>query len=309
MKYKAIRPLTAATFVALVRPTRFFYIALLAAALTAYTHGGASAVGLYAHVSCGTANSVGPCTLSSGPGFASATAGNSTGSLLTVGSASPGDLSAEVDTQANVGGLAGAAAQVSYSDYFTIVTTDPNAPSTIPVSMNAVVDGFLNAAGPHANSTTYFAVSVLGLHAQYGIVLDTTAPSFETCSSPGFSGSLCPANLHTATLTTATFNAPINTAFLVEFDLQINVLAGAGSTASSEILNSFRLPYSFEDVVFNGLPNDYTVDAPDSFVSNNRFLPPTAATPLPAALPLFASGLGALGLLGWRRRRKAQAAA
>jgi len=32
-------------------------------------------------------------------------------------------------------------------------------------------------------------------------------------------------------------------------------------------------------------------------------------TPLPAALPLFASGLGALGLLGWRRKRKVQAAA
>ena len=34
-----------------------------------------------------------------------------------------------------------------------------------------------------------------------------------------------------------------------------------------------------------------------------------SATPIPAALPLFASGLGALGLLGWRRKRKAQAAA
>ena len=30
----------------------------------------------------------------------------------------------------------------------------------------------------------------------------------------------------------------------------------------------------------------------------------TAETPLPAALPLFATGLGALGLLGWRRKRK-----
>ena len=27
-------------------------------------------------------------------------------------------------------------------------------------------------------------------------------------------------------------------------------------------------------------------------------------TPLPATLPLFATGLGALGLLGWRRKRK-----
>jgi len=32
-------------------------------------------------------------------------------------------------------------------------------------------------------------------------------------------------------------------------------------------------------------------------------------TPLPAALTLFATGLGALGLLGWRRKRKVQAAA
>jgi hypothetical protein len=32
---------------------------------------------------------------------------------------------------------------------------------------------------------------------------------------------------------------------------------------------------------------------------------PVAATPLPAALPLFASGLGALGLFGWRRKKKA----
>jgi len=32
----------------------------------------------------------------------------------------------------------------------------------------------------------------------------------------------------------------------------------------------------------------------------------TAATPLPTAFPLFAAGLGALGLLSWRRKRKAQ---
>ncbi len=30
----------------------------------------------------------------------------------------------------------------------------------------------------------------------------------------------------------------------------------------------------------------------------------SAATPLPAALPLFATGIGALGLLGWRRKKK-----
>ena len=39
----------------------------------------------------------------------------------------------------------------------------------------------------------------------------------------------------------------------------------------------------------------------DSFNTTLSFTP----TPLPAALPLFATGLGALGLLGWRRKRKA----
>jgi hypothetical protein len=33
-----------------------------------------------------------------------------------------------------------------------------------------------------------------------------------------------------------------------------------------------------------------------------------SSTPLPAALPLFATGLGGLGLLGWRRKRKNTAA-
>jgi len=40
--------------------------------------------------------------------------------------------------------------------------------------------------------------------------------------------------------------------------------------------------------------------------SNFWGLAPDTETPLPAALPLFATGIGGLGLLGWRRKRKAQ---
>ena len=41
----------------------------------------------------------------------------------------------------------------------------------------------------------------------------------------------------------------------------------------------------------------------------NTYIGTSTVTPLPGALPLFATGLGALGLLGWRRKRKQLSAA
>jgi hypothetical protein len=43
-------------------------------------------------------------------------------------------------------------------------------------------------------------------------------------------------------------------------------------------------------------------------IDNAQLTTNGSATPLPAALPLFASGLGAMGLLGWRKKRKGVAA-
>jgi hypothetical protein len=56
----------------------------------------------------------------------------------------------------------------------------------------------------------------------------------------------------------------------------------------------------------NGDPANDNSNGLDNVVLND--LGP-AAVPLPAALPLFATGLGALGLLGWRRKRNATAVA
>ncbi len=60
--------------------------------------------------------------------------------------------------------------------------------------------------------------------------------------------------------------------------------------------------------VFNNpnLPND----GPGRYVNGNLVvsefaLDAQSATPLPAALPLFAAGLVAMGMLGWRRKREA----
>jgi hypothetical protein len=71
-----------------------------------------------------------------------------------------------------------------------------------------------------------------------------------------------------------------------------------------------------------GFGSYFCIGCAQNFVSNNNItfssaivgstLVRTAAVvapvPLPAALPLFATGLGAIGLLTWRRKRKAIAA-
>ncbi len=56
----------------------------------------------------------------------------------------------------------------------------------------------------------------------------------------------------------------------------------------------------------SNLPNGVTFLESDG-IGNS--LPNVAATPIPATLPLFATGLGALGLFGWRRKRKNAATA
>ena len=87
-----------------------------------------------------------------------------------------------------------------------------------------------------------------------------------------------------------------------------------GTTVSLANANNENLGVLFNDV----LSLSFTVGSnslldPEYYVSGLVFTRDTSRsggnTPLPAALPLFASGLGALGLLGWRRKRKAAALA
>ena len=51
----------------------------------------------------------------------------------------------------------------------------------------------------------------------------------------------------------------------------------------------------------SGWANEGTLQAPMAIINAAT----VSTVPLPATLPLFATGLGALGLLGWRRKKKA----
>ena len=59
------------------------------------------------------------------------------------------------------------------------------------------------------------------------------------------------------------------------------------------------------DILLNINVQDYS-NGGLILAADNAFI---NAVPLPAALPLFASGIGAMGLLGWRRKKKAAALA
>src|SRR5450759_5859565 len=73
-------------------------------------------------------------------------------------------------------------------------------------------------------------------------------------------------------------------------------------TFGNDLVTFLDLDGFFNSVLLSSTGNSF------EFANLTAWDPPIA-TPLPGALPLFATGLGALGLLGWRRKRKAAAVA
>jgi hypothetical protein len=80
--------------------------------------------------------------------------------------------------------------------------------------------------------------------------------------------------------------------------------SGCGSSSSNLCSNIYTLMDGSGGLDTLGA---YAADQPSLMIG--AVVESLATTPLPAALPLFAGGLGALGLLGLRRKRKAAAIA
>jgi hypothetical protein len=109
-------------------------------------------------------------------------------------------------------------------------------------------------------------------------------------------------------------NAAITLLAVNAFQGNNNLLFPNGVTATNPtVLNGGGLSFAITAGDINifsfggtGTGNAYGQISPSGFGVGHFEV---SATPLPAALPLFAGGLGALGLLGWRRKRKAAALA
>jgi hypothetical protein len=157
----------------------------------------------------------------------------------------------------------------------------------------------------------------------------TTPTNFFTTSPPGTCGSNCVNNTQSETIT-VTFN------FTEAVSNATGHLTAAGTYVAKYSTPS--LPCAADDV--GSSQTDCVYWNTGAFINNNPVVDPVTfsngdvldvtlyfasdwaitptisfkilqssggnqtSTPLPAALPLFATGLGALGLLGWRRKRK-----
>jgi hypothetical protein len=86
---------------------------------------------------------------------------------------------------------------------------------------------------------------------------------------------------------------------IVGWDVSVQSIAGGIIVTQDDGIGSQRDQAGVLGV--GGFEVDASVINPGSWV--------VTTTPVPAALPLFTSGLGVLGLLGWRRKRKAAALA
>ena len=270
-----------------------------------------------------TFSASGPCSLTTTTGTSPVTVMQTCTSASTgetyqgTANSSQGHLGTSITTTG--GSTNQGAIESSLASFTTDVIFSPTAGSTltnIDVSLNLNIAGSLSGAtntgvdwtifgGGGAGGFSFSMVSGINpggnpsnplppSHSETNITYTSGGESLSTFS-----------DTVDARATTALFTVGVGVLVPININLRVDGGATFGATGTANFLNSLDFPLTD---IFN-LPAGFTVNDPDMFIVNNDFVAPTAATPLPAGLPLFASGLGGLGLLGWRRKRRAQALA
>jgi hypothetical protein len=183
------------------------------------------------------------------------------------------------------------ASSAAYATFTDFLISGPASPATIPISLNLHLSGghiviSTDTPGNSTRASTNAQVGVLFNDANVGAG-DYFAQSSDggdaeytdTGMLAGFDGD--------ATLTSPTFNAPVNTPFKIE--LRLSAFAGiefyyAESfivAANSDFGNT--LSFATSGDVFN-LPDDgYTINSAQAFIVDNNFVPEPATASLAMA--------------------------
>lgn len=227
--------------------------------------------GLNFAINIETSNTVGTLNYAGKPGcggtcFATTALGASPSVFVTVN---------EVEYQHSGGGQA----RASLGYYMAYL----NAPGTYNVNLHAIDNLSVGASDPSFVST-HLAFGKAG--SNFGFLNNFDgAPTFEEancvngCPAPGFVSTVIPGPFVPDHL----LSIEANTLYFMQLDVKLNPFV-FGTQLTGMV-----------DPTFSGSGGTF-VFSPGVF---------SAVTPIPAALPLFASALGGLGLLGWRRRKSA----
>jgi hypothetical protein len=181
------------------------------------------------------------------------------------------------------------AAPASASVYVESFTVDP---TTISAGDSALVDLTLGVAADGSDTNAYFTGGSVtladgtgsGNSETFSIVSGLTSENFQYTFNYPTAGQFLPSFSYTADYTEEYYDyyeyytGPYYYTEGCPFDCQT---------------------YEYYDGPYTGL-DIYNYNEADSNSGNT----PLTVTPLPAGLPLFATGLGAMGLFGWRRKRK-----
>lgn len=180
----------------------------------------------------------------------------------------------------------GGAVEAKLGYYVAYLST----PGTHNVTLHAI-DNISVPSGDPASVSTHLTFGPASTN--FGFLHNFASVTFEEgncvngCPPPGFISTVTPAPFVPDHLV----SMEANTLYFLELDLLFRPFA------TNNDVSAMIDPAFFEDLIGG------------QFVfSPGVFGPGHAVTPVPAALPLFISGLGGLGLVGWRRKRAASAA-
>jgi len=260
-------------------------------------------------VIAGSADPCGSATCPSLGGY-SATASDSSNQAQASASANSAPA---LSVSASGGGALGASATAEI-DYSFEWLVPPGGPTTIPTAVDLILHTAVSADGHDPNS---FAEAI----ATFNIATDSNFNNIVPLASgtsrlvsiaggagPDGFGPFClahPCSSPQDFKGTLMYNLDPNVLYFVQIAVTAttgdSILPSVGSTTQSA--DASLDPHIYSNINIPGLTLDISPGL-DNVVGTAA-----TATPLPAALPLFATGLGAFGLLGWRRKKKSAALA